>query len=314
MNDEVAKAMRVIRLKDEECKLYLTAGDDQVSVTLTKPETEGYNPKNTEWRVEWLNNSPKGLVGQVRLWSIHNKALTFAHDVPGDLWLSFRCDALTQQSWPPSHGGGEVASEWQLEFIGKSTHALKCLLIKWSKKYGENLTLKAKTSNIDNDKTWFTFATITRTKFFKWLTWKWLVEVVVVDNNDNNNSTTSTVNQKKLIPPEQPPFIQRQGSANKAPTSYETITPVKNGQESNNHLCHDKSLIDRDTKLRTNVNQKASAPTDPPRSLMQSPVCSKFTPVINDQESNHQIHNKSLVDQEKTQDTSVRKKTFAPLE
>ncbi|KAK9667302.1 hypothetical protein RND81_14G246600 [Saponaria officinalis] len=47
---------------------------------------------------------------------------------------------------------------------------------------------------------------------------------------------------------------------------------------------------------------------------MQSPVCNKFTPVKNDQESNHQIHNKSLIDQEKIQDTSVRKKTSAPPE
>ncbi|KAK9667307.1 hypothetical protein RND81_14G247100 [Saponaria officinalis] len=61
------------------------------------------------------------------------------------------------------------------------------------------------------------------------------------------------------------------------------------------------------------VNLKASAPADQPRSLMQSPVCNKFTPVENDQDHNsHQIHDKILIDQENTQNMSVRKKTTMP--
>ncbi|KAK9741316.1 hypothetical protein RND81_03G097100 [Saponaria officinalis] len=230
--DELAKAMKVIRLKDEEYGQYLTAGDDQVSITLTKPTTEGYNPRNTEWRLQWLK-SPKGLVGQVRLWSIYNKVLTFAED-PADYYLNTLTDALTQQSWPPSHGG-EAASEWRFELRGRNNNvALVGDLFKKSKRYNESLVLNAKSPSIDK-KSRFIFNSFFRKTLFKWLNCNsWLVEVVN-DDPDRNNLTTSTVSEKISTSPEHQPLMQqRHVSTNKATiTCLETSTPVNNGQASN---------------------------------------------------------------------------------
>ncbi|KAK9667312.1 hypothetical protein RND81_14G247600 [Saponaria officinalis] len=314
MDDEIAKAMKVIRLKHNTTRQYLTAGDDQVSVTLTRPNYEDYNPKNTEWTLEWLNNSPEGLVGQVRLWSIYNKALTFDQD-PYDYKFSNLCsDNLKQRSWPPSHGGSEADFEWQFELKGKNKDAVAVYIQKWSKSGREHLLLSGRSASRDN-KPRFTFHPIFKKQFPQWVNNSWWVEVVVTDDNsDHNNLTTSSVNQKIITAMPEQPLILRQGSANEAPTSFETCTSVKNGRESNN-LCHDKSLIDRDTNLSTIVNQKAAAPPDQPRSLIQSPFCNEFTPVRNDQEDNHnQINDKSLIDQEKTQNTGVRQKISSPPE
>ncbi|KAK9667318.1 hypothetical protein RND81_14G248200 [Saponaria officinalis] len=256
MDDETAKAVKVIRLKDETFDHYLTAADDQVSVTVTKPKNKGRNSKNTEWRLEWLNNSPKGLVGQVRLWSIYNKALTFDQD-PSD-YITRDCSRfLKQQSWPPSHA---VHAYLQKRSTKRSVYFQLC---------GSNSV--------------FHFLTLSKNRFMRWAKFAWLVEIVVTDDdNDHNNLTTSSMNQKILTTLSEQALMPGHESANKAATGFEISTPVKNGQ------CHDKSpIVDRHTNLSTIVNQKASAPMDQPRSLMQSPVCNKFTPMNNDQQSNH---------------------------
>ncbi|KAK9667316.1 hypothetical protein RND81_14G248000 [Saponaria officinalis] len=274
MNDETAKAMKVIRLKDERLGQYLTAGDDQVSVTLTKPETKGYYPKNTEWRVEWLNNSPKGLVGQVRLWSIYNKALTFDKD-PDDYVLSNCSGSIKQWSWPPSHADSEHDFEWQFVLGKNDKDSVGAFLEKWSKKCRRHYLLCADKNNL-------TVQVRFKNRFLRWANLGWFVEVVTDDDNDHNNLTTSSVNRKIFTALSEQPLMLGHESANKAATGFEISTPVKNGH------CHDKSPIaDRDTNLSTIVNQKASAPMDQPRSLMQSPVCNKFTPMNNDQQSNH---------------------------
>ncbi|KAK9667319.1 hypothetical protein RND81_14G248300 [Saponaria officinalis] len=304
MDDEIVKAMKVIRLKDGKSCQYLTAGDDQVSITLTKPKYKYYIPKNTEWRVEWLNNSPKGLVRQVRLWSIYNKALTFAHDLD-----DYCSGSLKQRSWPPSHGDSEQDFEWQFELRRKNKGRNKDYVgvaypQQYSKSKLEHLLIRTRRPSLDN-KSMLHFHPTFEKQSLRWENNVLLVEVVVTDDN-----------QKILTTLFEQPLMLRHDSANKVTISLETSTPVKNGDhESSNHLCHDKSLIDHDTNLSTIVNQKASAPPDQPRSLVQSPVCNKFTSVRIDQEGDyHKIHDKSLIDQEETQNASVSTKTSTPPE
>ncbi|KAK9667317.1 hypothetical protein RND81_14G248100 [Saponaria officinalis] len=298
--------MKAIRLKDDQYCQYLTAGDDQLSVTLTKPNYESYNPKNTEWRLERLSNSPENFVGRVRLWSIYNKALTFDKD-PGDYTSSNCSGSLKQRSWPPSDGGSEADSEWQFVLKG-SRKDVVADLNKWSKSYWEHFFLYAGNPSRDH-KPKFNFES-PKNRFSYWLNNPWLVEVVVTDDNSNHNSLAAwsswCVNQN-ISKSSELPLVPRQGFDNKAPGSFETSTSMKNSQ------CHCKNLIiDQDTNLSTIVNQKASVPPNQPRPLMQSLVGNKFMPVKNDQEDNHQIHDKNLIDQEKTQDMSVRKNTSTP--
>ncbi|KAK9667308.1 hypothetical protein RND81_14G247200 [Saponaria officinalis] len=255
MDDEIAKAMKVIRLKGDWYGQYLTAADDQVSVTLTKPKTKSYNPKNTEWRLEWLNNSPKGLVGQVRLWSIYDKALTFDKD-PGDYMFSNCSGYLRQRSWSPSDGGSEAASEWQFVLKRKNKDVVAAYLHKWSKSYREYFNLSPGNSSRD-DKPKFNFDSLFTNRFFQWANSAWLVQVVATDDDSDDHSSDDSDDHN-------------------------------NGHESSDHSNHDNTVINQDTTLSTIVNQKASVPSDQPRSLMQSPVCNnKFTPMNNNQEINH---------------------------
>ncbi|KAK9667304.1 hypothetical protein RND81_14G246800 [Saponaria officinalis] len=246
MDLETAKAMKVIRLKDDMDSQYLTAADDQVSVTLTKPENKGYNPKNTEWTLEWLSNSPKGLVGQVRLWSIYNKVLTFDKD-PGDYTFSNCSRYLKQQSWPPSDGGSEADSKWKFVLKRKNKDVVAAYLQKWSKSNGEHFNLSAWYYSSRHVKPKFNFHGPCK-RSFQWANSAWLVQVVATDDDSDDDN---------------------------------------NGLESSDHSNHDNSVINQDTNLSTIVNEKASAPPDQPKSLMQSPVCNKFTPMNNDQQSNH---------------------------
>ncbi|KAK9667310.1 hypothetical protein RND81_14G247400 [Saponaria officinalis] len=195
MDDERAKSIKVIRLKDKTYGQYLTAATDQVSVTLTKPKTLGYNPKHTEWRLEWLNNSPKGLVGQVRLWSIYDKALTFNQDpyeYAGYIdsfgptfttWSGY----LRQRFLPPSDGGRGAPSKWKFALKVKNK-VVATYLQKWSKFERIYYDLCADDSS-RYDKPKFIFID---QFLFPSLTTEWLVEVVAFhDDSDDESSDDS---------------------------------------------------------------------------------------------------------------------------
>ncbi|KAK9667311.1 hypothetical protein RND81_14G247500 [Saponaria officinalis] len=263
MDDERAKSIKVIRLKDKTYGQYLTAADDQVSVTLTKPETKGYNPKNTEWTLEWLYYDPD-VVGHFHLRSIYNKSLTF-HKDPDNYFRSNCSGYLKQRSWPLPDGVSEAHTEWKWKFVRKCIYKdnLAVYLQKWSECERDYFNLSAENCS-RNHKPKFHFEPPYMNRDSPFAN-KWLVHIVKFVNDDSDDDSGDDSDDH----------------------NSDDSDDHNNGHESSDHSNHDNSVINQDTTLSTIVNQKASVPPDQPRSLMQSPICNKFTPMNNDQQSNH---------------------------